>query len=117
VEVADATGFKEWTRCNGSRILNATQSTELDPGAASVTFGNGINGKMPAAGAQIFVSYAVNDGTGGNTARNRKWLVGGINGTFGTNLDPVTGGEDPSAGPGQRRAARRALLEGHALVS
>lgn len=118
VEVADATGFKEWSRCDRLAEFGPADTVyELDPGAASVTFGNGINGKMPAAGAQIFVSYAVNDGTGGNTARNRKWLVGGISGTFGTNLDPVTGGEDPSAGPAQRRAARRALREGHALVS
>lgn len=118
VEVADATGFKEWTRCDRLADCGPADTVfELDPGAANLTFGNGINGKVPAAGAQIFVSYAVNDGTGGNTARNRKWLVGGISGTFGTNLDPVTGGEDPSAGPGQQRAARRALLEGHALVS
>ena len=118
VEVADATGFKEWTRCDRLSDFGPADTVyELDPAAASVTFGNGINGKMPAAGAQVFASYAVNDGTGGNTARNRKWLVGGISGTFGTNLDPVTGGEDPSAGPEQRRAARRALLEGHALVS
>jgi predicted phage baseplate assembly protein len=118
VEVADATGFKEWTRCDRLSDFGPADTVyELDPAAASVTFGNGINGKMPGAGAQVFVSYAVNDGTGGNTARNRKWLVGGISGTFGTNLDPVTGGEDPSAGPEQRRAARRALLEGHALVS
>jgi predicted phage baseplate assembly protein len=118
VEVADATGFKEWHRRDRlSDCGPAGAVYELDPRAACVTFGNGINGQMPAAGAQIFASYAVNDGTGGNTARNRKWLVGGINGVFGTNPDPVTGGEDPSAGPEQCRAARRALQEGHALVS
>ena len=97
VEVADATGFKEWSRRDRLADCGPADTVyELDPGAASITFGNGINGKMPAAGAQIFVSYAVNDGAGGNTARNRKWLVGGISGLFGTNLDPVTGGEDRS---------------------
>jgi len=44
-------------------------------------------------------------------------LTGGVGSVFGINPDPVTGGENPSGGMEQCRAARRSLQEGHALVS
>jgi predicted phage baseplate assembly protein len=118
VEIGDSGGIAEWRQCDLLSDRGPNDYVyELDPVAARISFGNGINGQMPAAGAQIFASYPVSDGTGGNTARNRKWFVQGVGGAFGINPDPVTGGENPSSGMEQCRAARRSLQEGHALVS
>jgi predicted phage baseplate assembly protein len=118
VEIAGTGGVAEWRQCDRLSDCGPNDHVyELDPVAARISFGNGINGRMPAAGAQIFASYPVSDGTGGNTARNRKWFVQGVGAVFGINPDPVTGGENPSGGMEQCRAARRSLQEGHALVS
>ena len=80
----------------------------LDPVAARVTFGNGVNGAIPPAETPIVARYRVNDGARGNLAANRKWAVKGFGGAFGVNPDPFAGGEDPSGWLEQRRAARRA---------
>lgn len=89
----------------------------LDPAAARVAFGNGVNGAIPPPESRIVARYSVCDGVSGNLAANRKWTVKGLGGTFGVNPDPFGGGEDPSGWLEQRREARRALREEHPLVS
>lgn len=89
----------------------------LDPVAARVTFGNGVNGMIPPQDADIQVAYAASNGAAGNMARNRKWAVHGMTGLFGVNPDPVTGGSDPSGWLEQRRDARLKLEDAHALIS
>jgi predicted phage baseplate assembly protein len=90
---------------------------ELDEASARITFGNGINGRVPSQDARIAVSYHVSDGAVGNTARNRKWRVSGFPGVFGVNTDPIGGGAGRLDGISQRREARRRTREDHALVS
>jgi predicted phage baseplate assembly protein len=90
-------------------VLNAT--------TGQVTFGNGVNGRVPPTGSHVFVSYAVSDGERGNVARNRQWKVEGFGGAFGVNLDPMTGGAAPSGWIDDRREARRRSRDEHALVS
>ena len=89
----------------------------LDPVAARVTFGNGVNGARPPANSKIHATYSVTEGRTGNIAANRKWVVTGFTGLFGLNPDPTSGGEGSFAWEEQRRAARRAVRERHALVS
>ena len=118
VEVADGGAFVEWKKCQRLSDRGPLDRVyELDPVAARISFGNGINGQIPPAGAQIAVSYAVSEGAGGNTARNRKWAVHGLTGVFGVNPDSMMGGEDPSGWLEQRREARLAVMDAHALVS
>jgi hypothetical protein len=107
-----------WRRCDrlaergpGERVY------ELDAAAGTVTFGNGVNGRIPAAGAQVLATYAVCDGEAGRVARNRRWRVAGFEGVFGVNHDAVAGGAAPSSSIDLRRDGRRRAREEHALVS
>jgi predicted phage baseplate assembly protein len=90
---------------------------ELDTAAERVTFGNGVNGRIPPPGATMLASYAVCDGEQGGVAANRKWRVQGFAGSFGVNLYAVTGGAAPTASIDERREARRRARDDHALVS
>jgi predicted phage baseplate assembly protein len=90
---------------------------EIDAERARITFGNGINGRIPAEHAQISASYATCDGAGGSTARNRRWQVHGFQDTFGINPDPVTGGADATGLDDQRALARQRLEAERPIVS
>lgn len=89
----------------------------FDPVAASVSFGNGVNGARPPANSKIHATYSVTEGRAGNIAANRNWIVSGFIGLFGSNPDPTSGGEDASGRSEQRRVARRSVQERHPLVS
>jgi predicted phage baseplate assembly protein len=118
VEIADSGGFDIWRRT--TRLTDCgpdDRAYAFDPVAARITFGNGINGRLPNAGGQVLVSYPVCDGNRGNVARNRKWVAEGLAGTFGVNLDPMTGGLDPATSLEQRRKARRLTKTIHPLGS
>jgi predicted phage baseplate assembly protein len=90
---------------------------EFDAVAERVTFGNGVNGRIPPARATMLASYAVCDGEHGGVASNRKWHVQGFPGSFGVNIDAVTGGAAPTTSIDERREARRRARDDHALVS
>jgi predicted phage baseplate assembly protein len=90
---------------------------ELDASTQRVTFGNGVNGRIPPQGASVLASYAVSDGEEGNVAANRKWHVAGFLGSFGVNIEPVSGGAAATSGIDERREARRRVRDDHALVS
>ena len=93
--------------------IASMNSIPLPPASHSATASMAV----PPAEAQIAVSYAVSEGRGGNTAGNRKWVIRGVSGLFGVNPDPITGGEDPSGWLEQRRKARLAIKDAHALVN
>jgi len=90
---------------------------EFDAAAQRVTFGNGVNGRMPPAGAVMLATYAVSDGEQGDVAANRKWRVQGFVGSFGVNIDAVAGGAASTDWIDERREARRRARDDHALVS
>jgi hypothetical protein len=118
VEVAEPTGEKKWSRSYRLSECGPDENVyEFDIRTRQITFGNGINGRIPPARSQVFVSYSVSDGEKGSVARNRKWRVAGFEGVFGVNPDPVTGGLVPSGWIEQRREARRRSRDDHALVS
>lgn len=118
VEVRTDTEFQEWKRCD--RLSDEGPESrvyELDAARAHLLFGNGVNGRKPGAGAQLYVSYFVSSGQHGNVAPNRKWMVAGFGGVFGTNPDPIAGGADGTDWTDLRRSARRHAKEDHALVT
>jgi predicted phage baseplate assembly protein len=118
LEVDEPDAVRVWQRSDRLADRGPDERVyELDAGRGEVTFGNGVNGRVPPAGAQVLASYAVCDGEEGRVARNRRWHVDGFEGAFGVNLDPVSGGAAPSAWVEQRREARRRAREEHALVS
>ena len=118
VEVDEPAGLNVWSRCDRLADRGPDERVyELDLKDARVTFGNGVNGRIPPAESQVFVTYSVSDGEAGRVARNRKWKVGGFAGTFGVNPDPTSGGVGAAGWIEQRREARRRSREDHALVS
>ncbi len=66
-----------------------------------IVFGNGINGAIPSAGAQIIhENYCVTTGVPGNIAAGFGWSITGAalpagQGVYGKNRMPFTGGRDP----------------------
>lgn len=118
VEVEEDGALRTWTRRD--RLDDSLPQDEvymLDALLGKVTFGNGINGRMPPNGAQILLSYSTSDGAEGNAARNQRWVVAGIDGTYGSNPEPMSGGRNGFDRSDQRREARRRAREEHALVT
>jgi hypothetical protein len=118
IEIVERIDTTSWSRCDALADRGPDENVfELDLKTATVTFGNGINGRIPPAESQVFVTYSVSDGEAGRVARNRKWRVGGFAGTFGVNPDPTSGGVGAAGWIDQRREARRRSRDDHALVS
>jgi len=118
VEVVEPAGRSTWQRCERLAAQGPGDTVyELDVGTDRITFGNGVNGRIPRDGAQVIVSYAVSDGAQGSVARNRRWHVQGFGEAFGVNPDAIAGGAGPDDWRAQRRESRRRAREDHALVS
>jgi hypothetical protein len=118
LEVAEADGTHVWQRRDRLAECAPDEAVyELDARAGRITFGNGVNGRVPAAEAQVLVTYAVSDAEQGGVARNRRWKVAGFAGSFGVNPDPVGGGASSSGWIEQRREARRRARAEHPLVT
>lgn len=118
LEVAEARGLKTWERRERLSEYGPDDNVyELDAVTGQITFGNGVNGRIPPADSQVLLTYSVSDGEEGRVARNHKWKVGGFGGTFGVNPDPIAGGDATSESLEDRREARRRAREDHALVS
>ena len=118
VQVAEPAGLKSWRRID--RLSEQGPEDEVyqfDAARGEVTFGNGVNGRIPQQDSQIVVTYAVSDGAEGEVARNRSWKVTEVEGPFGVNPDPITGGSASAGWIDDRREARRRSRDDHALVS
>lgn len=89
----------------------------VDPATATLWFGNGVNGVVPAAREVLLLGYHASAGAAGNLPRRQEWKVPGTDGYFGSNPDPVAGGEDAPGMDERRRAARRRVRTERALVS
>ena len=118
VRVDQDGALQEWSRTDRLDDSGpADQCYLLDPERASITFGNGVNGRIPPAGAQILLDYSICDGAAGNAMRNQQWRVHGYDGVYGVNPDPMQGGFDGNDRADQRREARRRTRDEHALVT
>jgi predicted phage baseplate assembly protein len=118
VQVEAPAGLKTWRRSD--RLAGCGPDDEVyefDAVKGEVTFGNGVNGRIPPQDSQVLVTYSVSDGPEGNVARNRKWKVTGVDGALGVNPDPITGGSASSGWIDDCREARRRSRDDHALVS
>jgi predicted phage baseplate assembly protein len=118
IEVAEASGLARWQTCDHLSERGPNDKCfEFDIATGRVSFGNGLNGRIPPQGAQVLASYGVSDAQAGEVARNRKWQVAGFQGAFGVNLDPVTGSAPAPDGAEQQRKARQSYRDGHALIT
>jgi hypothetical protein len=82
----------------------------VDVERARLQFGNGVNGRIPGAGAAIQASYTVCSGSAGNLSAELEWRVGGTVGVFGMNPSLMSGGRDALT-PGDLQVAARDRLE------
>ena len=94
-----------------------------DLAAGTVTFGNGVNGRVPAAAAQVrHREYPLTQGAAGNLTVGLDWTVrgvalrGGVS-RFGTIPRPVGGGLDAWGREQLRAEARRQAVSRAALVT
>lgn len=79
----------------------------FDPNTRQIRFGNGLNGLIPPDKATLRVEYEVTEGAAGNLPAGFGWTVADLQGVFGTNLDPTTGGAAALDLAELRRRARK----------
>jgi hypothetical protein len=88
----------------------------IDPRRGEIRFGNGVNGRRPPLGSQVWVAPVERTaGAAGNLPAGRTWRVDGVDGDYGTNRVALSGGQDATsiddlAERLQSRAARREVL-------
>ena len=80
-------------------------------------FGNGINGKLPAAGDIVHVEALTSAGSAGNLAPGQRWSVAGIDGVYGSNPEATAGGQDAPDLADLQRLARASVHNDHAIVT
>jgi hypothetical protein len=108
IEVQDGGRLTTWNRVEQLSDWGPQDCVyECDISSARVTFGNGLNGKLPRDESYVYATYQVCDGDSGNVSRNRKWKVPGFQGTFGSNPLPIAGGQDAQPAFSKRREARQ----------
>ena len=118
LEVSESGGLNKWEPCDSLSDRGPDENVyEIDAVTGQITFGNGVNGRIPPGESQVLVTYSVSDGEEGRVARNRKWMVQGFAGVFGVNPDPIIGGTAASGELDDRREARRRSRNDRALVS
>ncbi|HEY2513842.1 MAG TPA: putative baseplate assembly protein, partial [Polyangiaceae bacterium] len=106
---------EEWTvapdlLASGPEDPNFVVEVEYD-GAASLRFGDDVNGKRPVSGTAFRSSYRIGNGTAGNVgADSLVWFAGDPRIVKCTNPLPAAGGVDPETMAQIRRRAPQAFL-------
>jgi hypothetical protein len=93
-----------------------SSSYQIDPEALTITFGNGVNGRMPPAGCSLEVTYTATAGDAGNTHPGQRWQVSSVAGVFGTNTERIGGGSVAQTPDDLRTAARNVIANDHPYV-
>lgn len=107
VMLAENGNFITWTRTDDLGFSGPEdRHYELDIAKRTLTFGNGVNGKLAPQGAAIQVSYHVSSGARGNLPKGVRWNVEGLAGDFGVNREATTGGQDAQDLEALRAVAR-----------
>ena len=118
IEVEEGGQLSPWTCVETlSKYGPQDHVFECDAENGTVTFGNGINGKLPHKDGFVYASYQVCGGKSGNVSRNRKWTVPGFQGVFGINPLPIAGGFDSQPAYSRRREARQIVRELESLIT
>lgn len=116
--VSDGTAMRQWTPTEDLTAADPDATVyALDPQDMLVTFGNGINGRMPQAGADLSVAYLVTAGSSGNLPRDIQWTVLGVAGPFGFNSEVTSGGADALDLNGLRAEARSSIGDARPIVT
>jgi predicted phage baseplate assembly protein len=118
VEVAQDTSETQWRAIDDLAGAGPDDRVyRLDPSTGIVTFGNGLNGRIPDSGSKVLLTYPVCDGARGNMSPEQRWTVAGFEGSFGVNPDAIAGGQDAAQDDDRRRKARMLVRQTQALVT
>jgi hypothetical protein len=99
IEITEDNHFKEWKQTEDLSITKPEEQVyRLDTTSNKIIFGNGVNGKIPPKNAQIQnKAYHTTKGAEGNLTSGLDWRVANAQvqrTIFGTNPNPVNGGEN-----------------------
>ncbi|KAF5437061.1 Baseplate J-like protein [Candidatus Methanophagaceae archaeon] len=91
----------------------------FDPEEGEITFGNGLNGRIPLESQKIRASYKTTLGTKGNTPEGQKWWINneGFKGIKGKNQKAATGGKDAEPIEHAKARARKDFREHYRAIT
>ncbi len=122
IEVAQGGQFVAWAE-RDDLAQNAPAETvyQRDAAGGQIIFGNGVNGAIPPVDAQIrHTAYHTTQGAQGNVTSDLDWRVtnASVQGAlFGTNPQPLVGGEDAWELDRLMAEARKRVLERQVMLS
>ena len=109
---------QRWPACANLTAAEPDHAVHrFDADRGRILFGNGINGRIPPAGATITVDYDVSEGAAGNLNAGSRWILRGGAGHLYTNLDATSGGAPAFDLAQLRRQARASVRDEHAIVT
>ena len=90
----------------------------FDPEKGEITFGNGLNGRIPLELQKIRASYKTTLGAKGNIPEGQKWWIkNGFGGIQGKNLKAATGGKDAESIEKAKARARKDFREHYRAIT
>jgi hypothetical protein len=91
----------------------------FDPEKGEVTFGNGLNGRIPLESEKIRASYKTTLGAKGNTPEGQKWRINneGFKELKGKNQKAATGGKDAEPIEHAKARARKDFREHYRAIT
>ncbi|MCP5108774.1 MAG: putative baseplate assembly protein, partial [bacterium] len=89
----------------------------FNPDGGKITFGNGLNGRVPQKSRRIRASYQTTLGAKGNILDNRDFTVTGVDHYSGLNLHPASGGKDAETLAQAKILARKDLKARYRAVT
>ncbi|MEE8056670.1 MAG: hypothetical protein V3T17_02360 [Pseudomonadales bacterium] len=124
IEVEEQGVFELWQEVDSLKTAGpADRVYALDRSRNSLSFGNGLNGRIPVKDAQIrHRAYNLCRGDEGNQIADLNWRMTGAPGLagdviFGSNSTAISGGEDAWTLTRLRAEAREQILQRQALLS
>ena len=107
-----------WTRVPDLKDSGpADPHYQLDIPTATVTFGNGVNGRVLPDKATVLAQYRASSGARGNLPANIRWTVQGLAAEFGSNPEATSGGEDADTLADLRTEARARTRTARPIVT
>jgi hypothetical protein len=110
--------LEEWTHIEDLTTAGPDEAVyAVDVANGRVTFGNGLNGRMPRADADMRVEYVVTAGAQGNLPPGVKWTVTGVPSPFGVNSEAMSDATNPRDLAQLRGEARRRVRLSRPIVT
>ena len=121
IEVEEAGGFQQWRPTDDLTTCGPQNRVyEVDVAAGQIRFGNGVNGRIPRHNAQVrHRDYHLTAGASGSLRSGLTWRIKGVSTTnevYGSNPQPLTGGEDAWDAQRLQQQARETVLRRKVLL-